>query len=70
MQLHKHTYASHGMDSTQMSWRSRLLVAGVMSTALAIYLAGIVWFGQGLAEDVRAGVREVPAGVLIPDLER
>lgn len=51
-------------------WYSRLVVAGVMTTALSVYVGGIFWFGQGLADDVRAGVREVPAGVLIRDLER
>ena len=51
-------------------WRSRAVIATILGGFLAIYIAGIFWFGEGLAEDVRAGVREVHAGVLVPDQER
>lgn len=57
-------------NNANSHWYSRLVVAGVMATALSVYVGGIFWFGQGLADDMRAGVREVPAGVLIRDLER
>jgi hypothetical protein len=62
-----HAFARH---ATTPHWHSRLVIAGLMTLALGIYVAGIFWFGQGLAEDVRAGVREVRAGALIPDMER
>jgi hypothetical protein len=56
--------------STNTSWRSRIVVFAVLTTAISVYLGGIVWFGQGLAEDMRAGVREVRPGVLIVEQER
>lgn len=56
--------------TTTSSWRSRLVVFAVLTTAISVYLGGIVWFGQGLAEDMRAGVREVRPGVLIVEQER
>lgn len=51
-------------------WRSRLIVIAVITTAVSIYLAGIFWFGRELAEDVRAGVREVRPGLLVSETER
>jgi hypothetical protein len=43
---------------------------GIVLSAIVIYVAGIVWFGQGLAEDMRSGLREVRAGSLIGERER
>jgi hypothetical protein len=51
-------------------WRSRFFVIALMTIAVSIYLLGIAWFGQGLAEDMRAGMREVRPGVMIADHER
>jgi hypothetical protein len=51
-------------------WRSRLVMIGIVLSAIVIYVAGIVWFGQGLAEDMRSGLREVRAGSLIGERER
>lgn len=63
--------STHGPRPAQLGcWRSRMVVLGVLATAMSVYVGGIFWFGQALAEDMRAGVREVPVGVLIPDRER
>lgn len=62
------TAASHW--DRPASGNSRWVIIGVLSMAFAVYVGGIFWFGQGLAEDVRAGVREVRSGVVIPDMER
>ncbi len=69
MPLHRRTVALRAAEN-EINWRSRLVILAVLLTAIGIYAAGLVWFGQGLAEDMRAGVREVQAGVLIPDRER
>lgn len=63
-----HRHHTHANDATH--WRSRAVVATILGGFLAVYIAGIFWFGEGLAEDMRAGVREVHAGVLVPDQER
>jgi hypothetical protein len=62
-----HRQARYANESTHL--RSRAVIATILGTMLAIYVAGIFWFGEGLAEDVRAGVREVQAGALIHDQE-
>lgn len=68
--MQSHATATLPRDSRLGCWRSRMVVLGVLSTAMGIYVGGIFWFGQALAEDMRAGVREVHTGVLIPDNER
>lgn len=50
--------------------RSRVVIAAVVVGALALYGAGIVWFAQDLGEDVRAGIRTIPAGALLLEYER
>ena len=59
-------------ETAKVTWptRQETLISTIMGGLLAVSIAGIFWFGEGLAEDVRAGVREVQAGVLIPDHER
>lgn len=60
-------------DSTQWDGathpRSRRVIVGVMTVALAIYAGGIYWLGLDLADDVRSGMREVQSGVLIREVE-
>jgi hypothetical protein len=68
--MHSHTTATLSRNAHIGCWRSRMIVLGVLTTAMGIYVGGIFWFGQALADDMRAGVRQVPAGVLIPDHER
>ena len=68
-QSHVRHHIRHAHDETP-HWRSRAVIATILGGFLAVYIAGIFWFGEGLAEDVRAGVREVHAGVLVPDQER
>lgn len=63
-------YRHSRLANDSAHWRSRAVIATILGGLLAVYIAGIFWFGEGLAEDVRAGVREVQAGVLIPDHER
>ena len=67
--MHIQASATSSRDSRIGCWRSRMVVLGVLSTAMGIYVGGIFWFGQALADDMRAGVRQVPMGVLIPDHE-
>lgn len=65
-----HRHHRNDLEHAESHWRSRAVIAAILCSFLAVYIAGIFWFGEGLAEDVRAGVREVHAGALIPDQER
>lgn len=49
--------------------RGRLfgLAGGLVMTAA--YFGTVVWFGSGLAEDVKAGTRQITAGMMVPDSE-
>jgi hypothetical protein len=67
---HRHPRLANDHAHDHAHWRSRAVIATILGGFLAVYVAGIFWFGEGLAEDVRAGVREVHAGVLIPDHEQ
>lgn len=55
---------------TELRWRSRMVVLAVMCSALSIYVGGLYWFGQALADDMRAGIRDVKPGVLIVETDR
>lgn len=70
MQMHKPVHLELHRRSPAPHWRSRLVAIGVIAIVLAMYVAGIFWFGRGLADDVRAGAREVPAGSIVYDRER
>ena len=67
---HRHHRHEHEHEHEGSHWRSRAVIASILCGFLAVYIAGIFWFGEGLAEDVRAGVREVQVGELVPDQER
>jgi hypothetical protein len=68
MSRHASLQSQHSLQIAR--WRSRFFVIAFMTIAVSIYLLGIAWFGQGLAEDMRAGVREVRPGALIAEHER
>jgi hypothetical protein len=68
--MQRHRSTSLHPETSQSRRSSRLVVVAVMTTAISVYLAGIFWFGRGLADDMRAGVREVRPGVLIAEYER
>ena len=47
--------------------RGRLIgLAGVI-VVTSLYFGTVVWFGHDLADQVKAGTREVTAGMMVPD---
>lgn len=49
--------------------RGRLLgIAGAL-VMVSAYFGTVVWIGNDLAADMKAGTREVTAGMMVPDLE-
>lgn len=51
------------------AWRVRLIGLTVALLLVAAYFGTVAWFGQGLAADMRAGVRTVEPGSLVLDTE-
>jgi hypothetical protein len=43
-------------------------LAGVL-VMTAAYFGTVVWLGNGLAEDMKAGTRQITAGQMVPDSE-
>ena len=49
--------------------RGRVIgVAGAL-VGVTLWFGTVVWFGHDLAADVKAGTREVTAGMMVPDSE-
>ena len=70
MYVHKSAHFHSHRNRPAVHWRSRLLVASIISILLAVYVSGIYWFGRELADDVRAQAREVSPGAIVYDRER
>jgi hypothetical protein len=70
MHLHKSAHFHSHRSRPPVHWRSRLLVASIISILMAVYVWGIFWFGRELADDVRAEAREVAPGAIVYDRER
>ena len=49
--------------------RGRLLGFAGALVMVGAYFGGVVWVGSDLAADMKAGTREVTAGMMVPDLE-
>jgi hypothetical protein len=49
--------------------RGRLVGLAGAVVMVGLYFGGVVWVGQDLAADMKAGTREVTAGMMVPDLE-
>ena len=49
--------------------RSRLIGLAGAVVMVSLYFGGVVWIGSDLAADMKAGTREVTAGMMVPDLE-
>lgn len=54
---------------TSQAWRLRLIGLTIALLVVGTYFATVAWFGQSLAEDMRAGVRTLEPGSLILDTE-
>lgn len=50
-------------------WRARLIGLAGALILVALYFGTVAWLGQGLAEQMRAGVRTVEPGTLVLDRE-
>lgn len=54
---------------SQFLTRGKLLgLAGALVMG-AMYFGTVVWVGQDLAASVKAGTREIPAGIVVADSE-
>jgi hypothetical protein len=49
--------------------RGRLLGFAGALVMVGAYFGTVVWIGNDLAADMKAGTREVTAGMMVPDLE-
>ena len=49
--------------------RARLMGLAGGLVMVTLYFGGVVWIGSDLAADMKAGTREVTAGMMVPDLE-
>lgn len=52
-----------------MFTRGRLLGFAGALVMVGAYFGTVVWIGNDLAADMKAGTREVTAGMMVPDLE-
>lgn len=48
--------------------RGQLLGFAGALVAMSVYFGAVVWIGNDLAADMKAGTREVTAGMMVPDL--
>lgn len=49
--------------------RGRLVGLAGALVMVSLYFGGVVWIGSDLAADMKAGTRQVTAGMMVPDLE-
>jgi hypothetical protein len=49
--------------------RGRLIGFAGALLMVSAYFGTVVWIGSDLAADMKAGTREVTAGMMVPDLE-
>lgn len=49
--------------------RGRMIGLAGALVGVTLWFGTVVWFGSDLAADVKAGTREVTAGMMVPDSE-
>lgn len=58
-----------GSRDSKPVWRLRYIAAAIALFLAVVYFVSLLWFGRGLAEEVRAGVRPIEQGALVMDRE-